>query len=65
LQIQAFPTIVFMDEKAEVIAPIRGYQTPPQLELYLKMFKANEHTNLDTQEKFNTYHTAFKPQFKG
>ncbi|MDO7171976.1 thioredoxin family protein [Mariniflexile sp. AS56] len=65
LQIQAYPTIVFMDEKADVIAPIRGYQTPPQLELYLKMFKADEHKGLDTQEKFNTYHTAFKPVFKG
>lgn len=65
LQIQAFPTIVFMDEKSEVIASIRGYQTPPQLELYLKMFKDNEHTNLDTQEKFNAYYTAFKPEFKG
>ncbi|WP_445733394.1 thioredoxin family protein [Mariniflexile sp.] len=65
LQIQAYPTIVFMDEKGDVIAPITGYQTPPQLELYLKMFKANEHTGLDTQEKFNTYYTAFKPKFKG
>ena len=65
LQIQAFPTIVFMDEKAEVIAPIRGYHSPTQLELYLKMFKADEHKNLDTQEKFNTYYTAFKPEFKG
>ena len=65
LQIQAFPTIVFMDEKGDIIAPIRGYQAPPQLELYLKMFKADEHKNLDTQEKFNTYYTAFKPEFKG
>ncbi len=64
-QIQAYPTIVFMDEKADVIAPIRGYQTPTQLELYLKMFKADEHKTLDTQEKFNTYYTAFKPEFKG
>ncbi len=65
LQIQAYPTIVFMDEKGDVIAPIRGYQTPPQLELYLKMFKADEHKGIDTQEKFNAYYTAFKPQFKG
>jgi thioredoxin-related protein len=65
LQIQAYPTIVFMDEKGDVIAPIRGYQTPPQLELYLKMFKADEHIKLDSQEKFNAYYTAFKPEFKG
>ncbi len=65
LQISAYPTIVFFDEKGEVIAPIRGYQTPPQLELYLKMFKADDHKNIDTQEKFNTYYKAFKPEFKG
>lgn len=65
LQIQAYPTIVFIDEKGDIIAPIKGYQTPTQLELYLKMFKVDEHKALDTQEKFNAYYTAFKPQFKG
>jgi len=65
LQISAYPTIVFMDEKAEVLAPIRGYQTPPQIELYLKMFKNDEHKEIDTQEKFNEYYKAFKPEFKG
>lgn len=65
LQISAYPTIVFFDEKAEVIAPIRGYQTPVQLELYLKMFKADEHKNIATQEEFNAYYTAFKSEFKG
>jgi thioredoxin-related protein len=65
LQISAYPTIVFMDEKAEVIAPIRGYQTPPQLELYLKLFKNDDHKEINTQEKFNEYYQAFKPEFKG
>lgn len=65
LQVQAYPTIVFMDETGEIIAPIKGYQTPPQLELYLKMFKANDHKDLDSQEKFNDYYAVFKPKFKG
>lgn len=64
-QIQAYPTIIFMDEKGDLIAPIPGYQTPPQIELYLKMFKADEHKSLDTQKKFETYYAAFKPEFKG
>ena len=64
LQINAYPTIVFMDEKGDVIAPIRGYQTPSQLELYLKMFKKDEHKVLDTQEKFNDYYKTFKAEFK-
>lgn len=61
--IRAYPTIVFLDEKAEFIAPISGFKQPQQLELYLKMFKNNKHTAMDTQEKFNTYYESFKPEF--
>lgn len=63
LQISAYPTIVFFDETGNIIAPIRGYQSPPQLELYLKMFKDDVHKTIDTQEKFNAYYKAFTPQF--
>ncbi len=65
LQISAYPTIVFFDDKGEVIAPIRGYQKPTQLELYLKLFGSDAYKTIDTQEKFNEYYKAFKPQFKG
>jgi len=61
--IRSYPTIVFLDEKAEFIAPIVGYKKPQQLELYLKMFKKNEHTEMDTQAKFNEYFKKFKPEF--
>ncbi|WP_034062345.1 thioredoxin family protein [Lacinutrix jangbogonensis] len=61
--IKSFPTIVFLDEKADFIAPIIGYKKPQQLELYLKMFKSDEHTALDTQSKFNEYFKEFKPEF--
>lgn len=64
LRISAYPTIVFMDEKADVIFPIRGYQTPTQLELYLKLFKNDDHKVMDTQEKFNEYYRAFKSEFR-
>ena len=62
--IRSYPTILFLDEKAEFIAPIIGYKKPQQLELYLKMFKKNEHTGMDTQAKFNEYFKNFKPEFK-
>ncbi|TNJ44726.1 thioredoxin fold domain-containing protein [Tamlana fucoidanivorans] len=65
LQITAYPTIVFFDEKADVIAPIRGYRTPEQLELYLKMFHSDDHKSITTQEEFNAYYKAFKGNFKG
>lgn len=63
-QVQAYPTIVFIDEAGKLIFPIKGYQTPPQLELYLKLFKTDAHKELDTQEKFNVYCKAFKSEFK-
>lgn len=65
LQINAYPTIVFFDEQADVIAPIKGYQQPQQLEMYLKLFKNDDHKKIKTQEEFNTYYKAFKPEFKG
>ncbi|AUC82440.1 thioredoxin fold domain-containing protein [Lacinutrix sp. Bg11-31] len=61
--VKAYPTIVFLDEKAEFIAPVTGYKKPQQLELYLKMFKKNEHTGMDTQAKFDAYFKKFKPEF--
>ncbi|WP_299396455.1 thioredoxin fold domain-containing protein [uncultured Gelidibacter sp.] len=65
LQINAYPTIVFFDENGDLIFPLRGYQNPQQLELYLKMFLKDTHKEMKTQEDFNAYYSAFKPQFKG
>jgi len=64
-QIQAYPTIVFLDEESNLIAPIRGYKKPQDLELYLKLFKNNDHKNMDSQEKFDAYYKEFKPEFQG
>ena len=64
-KIRAFPTIVFLDEKANLIFPLTGYKTVPQIELYLKMFGSDDHKTLDTQEKFNEYYKAFTSSFKG
>jgi thioredoxin-related protein len=62
--IRSYPTIVFLDENLEFLAPIRGYKNPQQLELYLKLFKKNDHKQLTTQEAFNDYYETFKPEFK-
>ncbi|MBT8325095.1 MAG: thioredoxin fold domain-containing protein [Winogradskyella sp.] len=64
LQVNAYPTIVFFDEAANFITPVRGYQNPQQLELYLKLFKSDKHKEMKTQEDFNAFYSAFKPQFK-
>lgn len=64
LQVDAYPTIVFFGEDAKVLTPLRGYQKPQELELYLKLFKDNEHVNMNSQQDFNAYFEAFKPEFK-
>ncbi|MCH7523635.1 MAG: thioredoxin fold domain-containing protein [Bacteroidetes bacterium] len=62
--VRSYPTIIFLSEEGELIFPLIGYKTPQQLELYLKMFKNDEHLDLKTQEAFNEYYTAFKPEFQ-
>ncbi|WP_299228410.1 thioredoxin fold domain-containing protein [uncultured Psychroserpens sp.] len=63
LKVSAYPTIVFFDENAKVIAPIRGYKQPQGIELYLKLFKEDDYVGM-TQEDFSTYSKAFKPEFQ-
>ncbi len=62
--VRAYPTIVFINEAGQLIAPIRSYKTPQQLELYLKMFKNDDHKQMTSQEAFNEYYELFKPEFK-
>lgn len=63
LGIRAYPTIVYFDEQANLIAPIPGYQTPQQLELYLKLFKRNDYKNIKSQEEFDNYYSNFNYEF--
>ena len=63
-QVAAYPTIVYLDEDAEIIVPIKGYQEPTQIEFYLKMFVNDDYKKLTTQEAFKEYYLAFKPEFK-
>ncbi|QDO93610.1 DUF255 domain-containing protein [Formosa sediminum] len=63
LGVNAYPTIVFLDETAQVITPVRGYQNPQQLELYLKLFSTDKYKELDSQEVVNAYFESFVPEF--
>ena len=64
-KVNAYPTIVYMDENGEVISPIKGYQKPDQIEFYLKMFASDDYKDLTTQQAFNDYYLAFESKFKG
>lgn len=60
-QVSAYPTIVFLDEQQEIIAPVKGYKTPGQLEMFLKFFHADSHKNADPQKTWDAYRSSFKP----
>jgi len=65
LGINAYPSIVFFDEKGDPIVVLPGYKTPQQLELYLKMFKTDAFKSITTKEAWEKYQNDFKPEFKG
>jgi len=62
-RIQAYPTILFLDEKAEVITPLKGYFKPTQLEIYLKLFATNDFLNVKTPEEWAAYQEKFVGTF--
>ncbi len=63
LQISAYPSIVFFDEKGDLIAPLKGYRTPAQIEIFLKIFAKDEYKNLTTEKAWNEYNENFEPTF--
>ncbi|MET2986549.1 thioredoxin family protein [Aureibaculum conchae] len=64
LRVQAYPTIVFLDEKADLLAPVTGYHAPNQLEIFLKLFATDKHKEVTTKEQWETYQKEFKAEFK-
>ncbi len=64
LKINGYPSIVFFDEEGKMIAPVVGYRTPRQLEIYLKMIASNDYKNVVTKEQWETYQKNFTHTFK-
>jgi thioredoxin-related protein len=63
LGVNSYPTIIYMDEEMNVIAPIKGYQTPDKIELYLKLFAEDLYLKVKSQEEFQEFQSNFKPTF--
>ena len=61
-QMRAYPTIVYLDEELEMIAPISGYKSPQQLELYLRFFDEAWAAGT-SQEEWDAFQQAFSPTF--
>lgn len=64
LGVSAYPTIIFLDENGGLIAPIKGYHNPNQLEIFLKLFATNKYKEVVTKEQWEQYQKEFKPSFK-
>ena len=63
LKISGYPSMVFFDENGNLIAPVVGYKTPQQLELYLKMIYKNDYKKLTTTEAWQKYEKSFVATF--
>lgn len=59
LQVNAYPTLVYLDESAKVIAPISGFKSATQMELYLKFFHEAYQEGVD-QTAWETYRDNFQ-----
>jgi thioredoxin-related protein len=65
LGVNAYPTILFLDENSSLLLPIKGYHNPNQLEIFLKIFATDTYKTVTTKEQWAEYQKNFKPQFKG
>ena len=63
-RIHAYPTILFLDENAEILTPLKGFYKPKQLEIYLKLFASDAYKSISTKEQWEAYQTAFVSTFK-
>ena len=61
-QVRAYPTLVYLDENLEMIAPISGYKNPQQLELYLRFFH-DAWAAGTTQKDWDNFQQSFTPTF--
>ncbi|MEW7277718.1 thioredoxin fold domain-containing protein [Aquimarina sp. 2201CG1-2-11] len=63
LKISGYPSMVFFDENGKLIAPVVGYKTPQQLEIYLKMIHNNDYKKLTTADAWQKYEKSFVSTF--
>ena len=64
LGINSYPTIVFFDKDSKPIAPIRGYQGPTQIEVYLKLFLGDRYLSVTNQDEFREFLSSMNSMFK-
>ncbi len=61
--VSAYPTMVFFDENAGFLTPVRGYLTPQKLEIFLKIFATDDYKKVKTDEEWKKYQEEFEGTF--
>ena len=64
LGVSAYPTIIFLDKSSNLIHRLRGYQSPKQIEVYLKLFTDENFKQIQTQEDFQKFYNSFEYEFE-
>lgn len=63
-QRMSFPTIVYLDDSAKVIAPIGGYYSPQDIQPILIYFAENLHLSANLQDFINDFNKTFVDSLK-
>jgi thioredoxin-related protein len=64
MNVTAYPTLIFLNEKNEYLMPLMGYHTPSQLEIYLKVLATNDYLKIASQADWETYQKNFLGSWK-
>ena len=64
MNINAFPTLIFLDENQQSITNLVGKFTPKDLEPYLNMIANNQYKSIKTREQWESYQKKFKSRIK-
>ena len=64
MNVNAIPSIVFLDEKSNPITILQGALTAKELEPYIPFIANDEYKKIDTREKWENYQKKFKSNIK-
>ena len=62
--VSAYPTMAFFDEKANFLTTLKGYLTPQQLEIFLKVYANGDYKKITNAEEWAEYQKNFKGTFQ-
>jgi thioredoxin-related protein len=60
LNVSAYPTLYFFDEKLKALGPVTGYRTPAQIEIFLRYFSEKTYQTVRTPEEWQVFEQNFK-----